>query len=152
MIDPKTVTVGKFTYEVTKLPATQCTKWLLRLAKVFAPFLESLAAYKGNIMEADATVMLGGVAGVIEGLATNDPDGELLHELLSLTTVRYGKGEVMELTNPTGIDFHFGNKAPVDDMYLLAMEVIQANHFLPSLLTGEVAKAYAKHLLKITAS
>lgn len=152
MIDPKTVTVGQYTYEIKKLPATQCTKWRLKLAKVLAPLVKGLGDVQGNIMDAKVGAIAGGVAGVIEGLATNDPDGELLHDLVGMASVRYGKGEVMELTNPVGIDFHFGNKAPVDDMYLLAWEVIQANHFLPSLLTGLLAKAESTSQPKITAS
>lgn len=149
---PKTVTVGKFTYEVQTLPATQCTRWRLKLANVLAPLVKGLGDVQGNILDAKVGAIAGGLAGVIQGLATHDPDGELLHELVSMATVRYGKGEVMGLTNPTGIDFHFGEKTPVDDMYLLAWEVIQANHFLPSLLTGLLAKAKSKTPQTTTAS
>lgn len=149
---PLTVTVGKFTYEVKKLPATQCTRWRLKLANVLAPLIKGLGDVQGNLLDAKVGAIAGGVAGVIEGLATHDPDGELLHELVSMATVRYGKGELMELTNPVGIDFHFGEKAPVDDMYLLAWEVIQANHFLPSLLTGLLAKPDKANPLTTTES
>jgi hypothetical protein len=138
MPDPTVVTVGEYTYEVTRLPAMQAHKWRIRLAKLLAPLIKELgksAEGGGSLLDVKVNIMAGltgGVASIIEALADDDAT---VTDLLGLATVRYGKGEDMRLT-PAGIDLHFIHKAPLDDLYLVALEVIKTNDFLPQRITG----------------
>ena len=141
MLAPVVVKVGSFNYEVTLLKAIQANQWRIKLAKIASPLLRELgASVEGGTGLQESSISLvkgfaGGIASIIELLPENDTT---VVDLLGLATVRKGKGEDMQLTTD-GVDIHFGqgsNQAPLDDMYLLAWEVIKANGFLPKVPTG----------------
>ena len=153
MIEPTTATIGSHTYQLTRLPATDCMKWQARLLRVLSPLLRELGASvdtSKGLMDANIASALGGltagVAAVVEQVQQADPDLKLVTDLLALATVRHGRGDLLKLDTPAAIDLHFGHdepRAPITDMYLVAYEVVKANHFLPPQLTGVLKAARA---------
>ena len=158
MIEPATVTIGQYTYQLTRLPATKCIAWQVRLFGVLAPLLRELGANPDGASVLDTNVLSGltsGVASIIEQMSSADPELTIITDLLALATVRHGRGDELKLNTEAAIDMHFGqeqHRAPITDMYLVAWEVAKANHFLPPQLTGILKQARATMTANLSAT
>ena len=137
MIEPMTKTINGNEYVITPFAGMHGWKLQTRLGKMIGPALKEVfgSIPKGqiaNLMDSDIdpAMLGGGIAALIDAIASGDPQGELVAELLSQTT----RNEA--LLRPATINDVYA--ANYTEMFKAVIAVVGANGFfgLPADSTG----------------
>ena len=140
MIEPVTKTINGNEYVITPFAGMHGWKLQTRLGKMIGPALKEVIGSlpKGkiaNLMDSDIdpSVLGGGIAALIDAIASGDPQGEFVAELLSQTT---RNGALLRAA--TINDVYAANYT---EMFKAVIAVVGANGFfgLPADSTGFVS-------------
>jgi hypothetical protein len=129
--------IGEFSYRIHLMPADKALKAHGELISILAPLVGAFE--KGvdlkSVLDTDVSSLLSTVSDTVVAFQKSDPDMKFVKKLIYTCSVVYDEDEVVSI-DEGHFNIHFVNKAPLMDVYQLALEVIIANGFLPQAVIG----------------